>query len=277
MTGTTNMQNSNKSAKPKGVVIFAFNSTTVDYVALADQTSRLVEHNLKLPITLITDLDADPKFTYDEVIRVQSEGGNVRTSAGGNITEWRNFGRYLAYELSPYETTILIDGDYLVLDKTLLTLCEQDFDYRLMHHNKTPNGPSYEAMGPLGLDFIWATVVLFRKTARAKQLFDLVGRIQRNYGYYKTLYNGNGTFRNDYAFSIANMILNGYTPEEHKSVPWLMTTIENKIKQIDIKDNFLIIRHENNAVVSPRQNLHIMDKDFLLSNEFKQFVDYAIQ
>jgi hypothetical protein len=271
------MQSSNESAKPKGVVIFAFNSTTVDYVALADQTSRLVEHNLGLPITLITDLDADPKFAYDKIIRVQSEGGNVRTSAGSKATEWRNFGRYLAYELSPYETSILIDGDYLVLDKSLLTLCEQDFDYRLMHHNQSPAGPAYEVIGPQGLNFVWATVVLFRKTARAKQLFNLVGRIQRNYGYYKTLYNGSGTFRNDYAFSIANMILNGYTPEEHKSIPWSMTTIEHKIKQIDIKNNFLIVRHEDNAVVSPKQNLHIMDKDFLLSQEFKQFVDYAIQ
>lgn len=271
------MQNLNKSAKPKGVVIFAFNSTTVDYVALADQTSRLVNHNLNLPITLITDLDAAPKFAYDKIIRVQSEGGNVRTGAGDTLIEWRNFGRYLAYELSPYETTILIDGDYLVLDKSLLTLLEQDFDYRLMHHNQSPDGPAYEQMGYQGLNFVWATVVLFKKTAKAKRLFDLVGRIQRNYGYYKTLYNGSGSYRNDYAFAIANIILNGYNSDEHKSIPWLMTTIEHKIKQIDIKNNFLVVRHENNAVVTPKQNLHIMDKDFLLSKEFKEFVDYAIQ
>jgi hypothetical protein len=271
------MQNLNESAKPKGVVIFAFNSTTVDYVALADQTSRLVEHNLNLPITLITDLDANPKFNYDKVIRVQSEGGNVRTDAGDKIVEWRNFGRYLAYELSPYETTILIDGDYLVLDNSLSTLLEQDFDYRLMHHNQSPDGPAYEIMGYHGLNFVWATVVLFRKTKRAQQLFDLVGRIQRNYGYYKTLYNGSGSYRNDYAFAIANMILNGYNPSEHKSIPWSMTTIEHKIERIDFKGSFLVVRHENFAVITPKQNLHIMDKDFLLSDEFREFVDYAVQ
>lgn len=271
------MQSLNKSAKPKGVVIFAFNSATVDYVALADQTSRLVEYNLRLPITLITDLDATPAFNYDKVIRVQTQGGNVRTETGSESVEWRNFGRYLAYELSPYEITILIDSDYLVLDQSLLPLLEQDFDYRLMHHNQSPDGPAYELMGYQGLNFVWATVILFRKTKRAKQLFDLVGRIQRNYGYYKTLYNGSGSYRNDYAFGIANMILNGYNPEEQKGIPWTMTTIEHKIKRIDVKGTFLTVRHENNAVVTPKQNLHIMDKNFLLSWEFKQFVDYATQ
>jgi hypothetical protein len=271
------MQNLEKSAKSKGVVIFAFNSATVDYIALADQTSRLVEHNLNLPITLITDLDAEPKFKYDKIVRVSSQGGNVRKADGDQMIEWRNFGRYLAYQLSPYDSTVLIDGDYLVLDKSLLTLLEQDFDYRLMHHNQTPDGPAHEIMGYQSLNFVWATVVLFRKTAKAKKLFDLVGRVQRNYGYYKTLYNGSGTYRNDYAFAIANMILNGYSSAEHKSIPWSMTTIEHKIKRIDIKNNLLVVRHQNNAVVTPRQNLHIMDKDFLTSEEFREFVDYAVQ
>ena len=270
------MQNSNESAKSKGVVVFAFNNNAVDYVALSDQTSKLIDYHLGLPITLITDISADPKFKYDRIVRVQSEGGNVRTDTGDRVVEWRNLGRYLAYELSPYDTTILLDGDYLVLDKSLLTLSDQIFDYRLMHNNKSPDGPSYQSMGYHALNFVWATVVLFRKSERARQLFNLVGRIQRNYGYYKTLYNGSGSYRNDYAFAIANMILNGYDPVEHKSIPWPMTTIEHKIKSIDVKDSFLVVRHENNAVVTPKQNLHIMDKDYLLSKQFKQFVDHAI-
>ena len=65
------MQNSKKSEKSKGVILFAFN-TSVDYVAIADQSSQLIQHNLKLTVTLVTDIDADPKFAYDQVIRVDA-------------------------------------------------------------------------------------------------------------------------------------------------------------------------------------------------------------
>lgn len=268
-----NMKNSNVSVKSKGVVVFAFNSATVDYVALADQTSRLTTKALGLPITLITDHDSVPAFNYDRVIRVESSGGNVRTTVDGQVVEWRNFGRHLAYSLSPYDETILLDGDYLVLDKSLLVLFEQDFDYRLMHNSHTPAGPCYQLMGSTSLPFVWATVVLFRKNLRTKQYFDLIARVQTNYSYYMSLYNGKGSYRNDYAFAIANNILNGYSLCQCKGVPWSMLTIEANINRIDLKNKFLIIRQESTADVISRQNLHVMDKHFLLSAEFAEFVN----
>ena len=103
--------------------------------------------------------------------------------------------------------------------------------------------------------------------------FDLIGRIQNNYSYYKTLFNCNGSYRNDYAFAIANIILNGYSVDEYKSIPWTMTTIENSIEDIEIKDTFLAVRQLGIADVIARQNLHIMDKEFLLSPAFSKFVD----
>lgn len=272
MNGMISMKNSNVSAKSKGVVVFAFNSATVDYVALADKTSRLIEKHLGLPVTLITDPGATPKFNYDNVVRVDSEDGNFRTVNGVNL-QWKNFGRYLAYELSPYDTTILLDGDYLVLDDSLLKLLEQDFDYKLMHNNQTPQQMCYQHMGSLGLPFVWATVVIFNKTEKAKQYFDFIGRVQRNYGFYKTLFNGNGTYRNDYAFAIANIVLNGYQLNERAGIPWKMVTIEQNIDSIELKNNFLVVRYDQAADVIYKQNLHIMDKNFLMSAKFSDFVD----
>ena len=142
--------NSNNSAKSRGVVLFAFN-TDVDYVTIADRASRLIQHTLNLPVTLITDLDSKPQFNYDSIIRITNNADNFRTNLDNQHTTWRNFGRYLAYELSPYEETILIDTDYLVLDDSLLRLFATDFDYKLMHHNRTDTGASYEMMGETSL------------------------------------------------------------------------------------------------------------------------------
>lgn len=268
-------KNSSASEKSKGVVVFAFNTSHVDYVALADETSKLTSSRLNLPITLITDPDSSPKFAYDKIIRVQSKSGNTRTDQGVE-KEWRNFGRYMAYDLSPYDTTILLDSDYLVLDRSLLKLLEQDFDYRLMHNSHNYKEQLYQDMGANSLPFVWATVVLFRKSELSKQYFDLIGRIQHNYAYYKTLFNGNGTYRNDYAFAMANIILNGYSLEQHKSIPWSMLTVEQPVEDIEVRNDFLVVRHKDRAEVVSRQNIHVMDKDFLMSDKFKEFVSNVL-
>ena len=266
------MKNSNVPAKSRGVVVFAFNTAT-DYVAIADQTSRLISHTLNLPVTLVTDFDSDPKFAYDRVIRVNLNDGD--NFIGIDTTkQWKNFGRYRAYELSPYEETVLLDTDYLVFDNSLSKLFATNFDYQLMHHNATEAGPSYEQMGETSLPFVWATVVLFRKTERARLFFNLVGRIQRNYSYYRNLYNiRERNFRNDYAFAIANNILSGYSLNEDRGIPWRMFTVDRKIEKIMLTDNFIQIHYEDEATMVPYQNIHVMDKNYLQSRDFEQLVE----
>ena len=268
------MQNSVSSEKSKGVVVFAVNTDSVDYVKIADLTSQLTAKHLGLPITLITTADADPKFRYDNIVTIEQQGDNWRE--GG--VQWRNFGRHYAYALSPYYETILLDTDYLVLDDSLLTLFETEFDYKLMHHNTNYTGAVYEQMGEISLPYIWATVILFRKTVKSQLLFDLVGKVQRNYRYYRALYNiREGNYRNDYAFAIANNIINGYDLNESQGIPWRMFTIEDKIRKIMLDPMFLRVHHDNGAVVVPHQNIHVMDKEYLQSRDFEQVVEAACE
>lgn len=268
------MQNYENLEKSRGVVVFAFNTATVNYVGIADWTSQLTAHSLGLPITLVTDHMSDPQFNYDQVIRVDPQGETNRLDLDFNPVTWRNFGRYLAYTLSPYNETVLLDTDYLVFDRSLLKLFETKFDYRLMHHNCTPAGPGYEMMGETGLPFVWATVVLFRKTDLSQMFFNLVGRVQRNYQYYRALYNiRERNYRNDYAFAIANNVINGYNLNEHLSIPWPMFTIEKKIERIALDKNLIRIYHNDSAVVVPYNNIHVMDKEYLQSNDFRQLVE----
>lgn len=277
------MQNSKKSAESRGVIVFAFNTTAVDYVSIADKSSRLIKHNLNLPVTIVTDPDSNPKFDYDNIIRLTPDDGqvNYRGAINNQTVAWRNFGRYLAYELSPYDETILLDTDYLVLDNSLNTLFETDFDYKLMHHNVSTAGTDNDIMGTLGLPFVWATVVLFRKSERAERLFNLVARIQRNYSYYRALYHiTNQRFRNDFAFAIANNILSGYSLNELASVPWSMLSIYHEIETISTLGSFLKVNHTVTpdgkfplTTILPRQNIHILDKNYLLTPAFTELVD----
>jgi hypothetical protein len=67
--------------------------------------------------------------------------------------------------------------------------------------------------------------------------------------------------------------MNGYSLDQHKSIPWTMLTIENRINSITTKNNFLVVRYDTQADVIARQNLHVMDKNYLLSDDFKKFVE----
>lgn len=266
------MKNLNVPEKSKGVVVFAWNTATVDYVRIANQAARLIHQTLNLPVTLITD----QPHTYtniDQTIIVANNHSNVRKGYA-NLTAWRNGDRYRAYELSPYDQTLLLDSDYLQLDCSLSKLFEVTTDYQIMVDNQFISAAHNPLMGPISLPMAWATAVVFKKTPKARQLFDLVGRVQRNYDYYRKLYHIQATnFRNDYAFAIANNIINGYTLDQQHCIPQTMLTIDGLIKNIEINNNKLIVRTSDTAHILPRQNIHVIDKDYLLSDNFNNFVE----
>ena len=114
----------------RGVILFAFNSPKYNYYEMAKHTAKRVEHFLKLPVTLVTDDDSMPKDEYelwDKVVKITPDKNNFR-----DWGMWINKGRYMAYELSPYNETLLLDVDYIVNSTKLLTLFDIDTDFSFL-------------------------------------------------------------------------------------------------------------------------------------------------
>lgn len=257
------MKNLNGQEKSKGLLAFAFNTKTTDYVSIANKTLAVAGQILNLPYTLITNSDSTKSTTrYD-----------IDT---GEFVEWKNFNRCSAYELSPYDETIVIDVDYLVLDKELLKIFDIPFDY-LLHRNSHALTTKWDNnMGPNSLPYVWATVFAFRKTEKARQFFNLVERIQNNYSYYRALFNiRERNYRNDYAFSIADIILNGFVVD-NKSIPGSLLAIDQSIDSITPNGNSLIVRDKKQAYIVPKSNLHIMSKRYLQSDDFSRLTNWAL-
>lgn len=264
------MQNLENSARSKGVLIFAFNTAETDYVSIADCAAALAHKNLGLPVTLCTDIDAEPKFAYDKILRLErgTDAGNFRINGYNEVIEWRNFGRYLAYDISPYDQTLLIDGDYFILENNLLLLFEVDTEYQLMRNNYSPGGYVDASMGPMSLPYVWATVILFDKSLKSQALFELTGKIQRNYKYFCSLFNVSASnYRNDHAFAMAHYII---ANDNKHFIPYSMYTIDCAIESLELT-NKIIFKTTDTAYVLPIQNLHIMNKEFLTSKQFKTF------
>lgn len=254
-----NIINSNKLEKSRGIVAFATNTETTNYIEIATNTLTVASKILNIPYTIITATETalnNQRYDIDTGMNVQ----------------WNNFGRHQAYELSPYDETLVIDADYLILEPSINKIFETDWDYILQRnsHALTQDWPN--TMGPNSLPFVWATVFAFRKTPKAKMFFDLVARIQKNYGYYHSLFNiRERNYRNDYAFAIADIILNGYSIST-ATIPGSMLTVDQVIKSIDIKDNWLIIKDTDKSYVVPKTNMHIMSKAYLQSDNFKNLI-----
>jgi len=131
-------------------------------------------------------------------------------------------------------------------------------------------------MGKYSLPTLWATVIAFNKTARSQALFDLVKRIERNYPYYWRLYNVNAiNFRNDYAFTIADNILNGYAQDKKNYLPWPIVTVNRPIQRLSLEKNRFFLETNDQGYVLPKQSLHVMSKEYLLGDELAELIEIA--
>ncbi len=257
------MQNYDKLEKSRGIVAFALNTESTDYLSIAQLTVPLAAKVLGLPYTIITEEQINDyvytNFRYD----VDSD----------EFVRWRNIGRNLAYELTPYDETMVIDVDYIVQDRELLKLFELSWDYLLMRNARSLNNQQIaQHMGTYSLPYVWATVFAFRKTPKSELFFNLVKRIQNNYHYYRELFLVESRqYRNDYAFAMADTIVSGFCLQTN-GIPGRLLNVTQPIESMLVKNNKIVIKDSTTAYVVPKMNLHIMSKQYLQSANFREFV-----
>lgn len=222
----------------KGVVIFGVNNDRIEYIRLALMSAAFVKSNMGMEtrVCVITDNDSLaqyrdgtgdylPEFNkwIDDVVIIDSTGSlNERTYRDTRYysfkANFKNESRASVYDLSPYDETLMIDCDYLVCNDALNGVWGNVEEVML---NKSAVGLMHNPMAPeeirlnaYGIKMYWATVVYFRKGDKAKQMFSLIEHIKENWDFYKLTYDFPGhLYRNDYSFSIAIHILNGFTEE----------------------------------------------------------------
>jgi hypothetical protein len=162
----------------KGVMFFAFNNPKVDYYTMAVKAAKRVTHFLNLPVTIVTDIQPEnPEFN---IINVSAETSNEKDS-----NPWYNKGRYRAYDLSPYDETILLDTDYLVNSDRLLKVFDIYDDF--MCHDSTfflTEGHDTENVSDRSFKTLWATVIVFKKTERVKHIFQCLEMVQKRLWYH---------------------------------------------------------------------------------------------
>jgi len=215
----------------RGVLFFAFNNDVVDYYKMAVDAAKRVNHFLNLPVSIITDSKSLPEkntYKFDNTIIVEAQSDNKKD---GSV--WNNKGRYRAYNLTPYDETLLLDTDYLVNSNQLLKIFDIYDDFMVPNRTSFVMYPEseQEKIGVNSFYTVWATVVAFKKTKRVEQIFDCLQMVQNNYNHYCTLYNMlGGTYRNDYGLTIAMHIANGHMENMRDYLPWNLLHANKEVK-----------------------------------------------
>jgi hypothetical protein len=142
---------------------------------------------------------------------------------------WHNESRANAYNLTPWDHTLLLDADYVVASPQLKSVFDYDWDF-LAHRWASDisglndfSGLNY--FGRFRMPHWWATVIAFRKSDHARLIFETMEMIRDNWSHYRDLYNiSSATYRNDYSLSIALNTVNGHTGN-HAGIPWPLSSL----------------------------------------------------
>tara|TARA_R110000772_G_scaffold139904_4_gene249038 strand:+ start:747 stop:1646 length:900 start_codon:yes stop_codon:yes gene_type:complete len=245
-----------KESNTRGVLMFAHNNTEIDYFRLAVVNALLVQKNLGIKnITVVTDphsLAQGEKTLGKRLIKkainnivviekdIHFKAKNQRlykdTSHTAKYLPFYNVNRCDAYDISPYDETILIDVDYLILSDTLNSCWghnnELMMNWKFQDIMYERKDPSLNRLYDMGITMYWATVVYFRKTEYVESFFNIVKHVKDNPQYYKDLYKWHGTlYRNDFSFSIAAHVMSGFVD---KGIPQLPTTLYKSFDTDDI-------------------------------------------
>ena len=263
-----------------GVLLFAYDNESIKYTELAKLCALLVRKHLpNTGVTLVTDNLIEGPF--DDVIILEAGDSNRRTfrtpNGGTEEVTWHNKTRPQAYDLTPYEKTLLLDVDYLMFNNSLQWLFQSDKE--LICHNIAYDITDKDSfiddklLHWSSIPMLWATVLYFTKNDTAREFFNLVKLVQDNYQYYYNLYNFKmGPYRNDYAISIAYNLLN----LEHYLLDPLFTLPSQYSIDTVREDGVVTYMFDDKVSYVKNTNIHVMNKHSILEH-IDEILIYATQ
>lgn len=283
----------------KGIIIFAYNTRQVDYAKISLISAALAKKNLQVPVSLITDdstvnwmkeskIYEASRMVFDKIIidKIEEESFNYRILHDGDISEkilFNNQNRYKAWDLTPYDRTLILDCDYFIFTDTLSNYWDIAEDFMISDGVKDlyPEdrfGYDDRYISNTGVKLFWATSVMFTKNDFTKNIFNYLQYIKENYNEYSEIYRfDKRVYRNDFVFSIANHTFGGFEVSKKANLPRLLTTLDRDILvdvSPDSKLTFLLERPMKDSYIATSirdTDIHIMNKQSLIRN-FEKFV-----
>jgi hypothetical protein len=278
-----------------GILIYAHNHRSVDYALLSVISGGLAKRYLNVPASLVTDIPTvewmkesqifdKANTVFENIIIVDTpQTNNSRRLYDGDentVVPFINSNRYSAWDVTPYDRTLLIDGDFLIFSDRLNEYWNVDDDILIGEsindiYDQKRLGYHDQYVSDVGIKLYWATTVMFTKNQKTKMFFDLVSYIKNNYQYFADAYRFDSKqYRNDISFSIAKHIIEGFEETITGRLPPVLTLLDRDILY-DVNNGRLTV------LVSPQLDstfcaasltnidIHVMNKQSIIRNKDK--------
>jgi len=294
--------------KSKGFLLHAFGSKELDYGKLAICCALSIKSNLKNNnVTVLIDKETKKwiysKFSktiinksFDQIIIPDEKfrGGKRKHFDSPWVTfqaEFNNQPRVLSYKYSPYDETIVLDTDYLVMNNHFDSVWNNKNDILINRDAIDLKGDLFgsieeQKLSKFGVPMYWATIVYFKKSEFAETFFNLVNYVREEYNFFQFIYGfRKGFYRNDFSFSVAVHIMNGYITQNISSFPEssILTSYQKDgIAKFKDSNEIIFFAHKvdetwrDTLVNIKNRSVHIMNKKELLRISDK-YIDSCLE
>ena len=253
----------------EGIAMFCYDSDFA-YSRICNFNIGQIKQYLNLPVTVYTDSNTKKHIKgADSIIETDVPAGNNRYfRPQSRSIPWYNLNRKDIFFDPPYDSTVVVDVDYVIMSDCILQLFGSNSDFLCYNSVRDATGmKSLEgsSIGHSDIDFCWATVMLVTRSDRCRRIGEMIGYIQKNYKYFMRLYRVSdaNTYRNDYALSIALHQLNGFR-SANCFIPGKLVTLPDQVytKVVDGEVYFEFDRDNDKIYSRLREtDTHILNKE----------------
>lgn len=244
----------------KGFIVVAQNSTDCNYIEQAVELARSIKRtqNIVNSISIVTNDPVEELDLFDKIIPIPFEDHAANS-------EWKVENRWKAYHASPYDHTILLDADMIVLSELYKTW--QWLEGReLFFTNKVVNFRQNTINDTVfrktfienNLPNLYSGFCYFQKSQSALEFWKLVEFITYNWQAFYTEFTPKSTqkfYSLDVTVSLAAKILGIEEQITDKNSPCTFTHMKSLLQGWDHKNpNWLKVAH---LYVSPNKDIYV--------------------
>jgi hypothetical protein len=267
----------------QGFLLFAHNNEEIDYGVLAAWTAKRISQRLDKPVSLVADAGTRKSLEqkglakyFDQIIN--SEVGYAQSKRyRDKQLSFHNYDRCNAWELTPYNETMIIDTDIVIQSAAMnkiwnnrddLVVCRASVDAFDVHATRS----EFLRLSDPGIDFYWATEFYFRKTEESRVFFETCKWVRSNYNWLRNIYGIFKLLRNDHIWSIALHELGGTQNATWcPTLPWTLIHVTDDVNIHSMTDTSITLYHELFGIRRiHNHDIHVMNKFDLVALAAKE-------
>jgi len=270
----------------QGFLLFAHNNEEIDYGVLAAWTAKRISQWLDKPVSLVADKQTIDSLEqkglakyFDQIISSEISYTQAKRYRDKQLS-FHNYDRCNAWELTPYQETMVIDTDIVIQSSVMnrvwnsrddLVVCKKSvkaFDLQT-------TASEFSRLSDPGIDFYWATQFYFRKTEESRVFFETCQWVRANYDWLRNIYGIAKLLRNDHIWSIALHELGGTQNAAWcATLPWTLIYVIDEINIHSMTNDSITLYNESSGIRRVHNHdIHVMNKFDLVQLAAKELTN----